>query len=397
MFSRRSQKILVVIVSLLLLAGCSSLRKRTPVPAELTNSAEIPGIPNTRFWGDEWPKFSMDLFERYTAEEFQANFSGIYGKPHNYLAISGGGANGAFGAGLLAGWEEAGTRPEFTMVTGISTGALAAPFAFLGADYDSQIKKLYTTNKTQDLIKKRGVAAAFSDSIADTAPLREIIEAYINDDMIEKIAVEHKRGRRLFIGTMQLDAGRAMIWSIGAIAVSNHPEKAKLIHDVLLASSAIPVAFPPVIISVEAGGQIYDEMHVDGGTASQVFVYPAAIDWRKVVKKLKVRGSPNVYVIRNAFLDPDFNGVTRNLVPIASRSIDSLIRTQGVGDLYQIFVLCKRDGNVFNLAYIPSDFELEPTELFDPVYMSALYKRGFDMAKNGYRWLDAPPGLILNR
>ena len=394
MTSKQNQRILVVIMSLLLLAGCSSVRKRTPVPAELTSSAQIPGIPDARFWGDEWPKFSLDKFESYTVAEFQANFSGIYGQPHNYLAISGGGANGAFGAGLLAGWAKAGSRPEFTMVTGVSTGALAAPFAFLGADYDDQIKKLYTTTRTQDIIKKRGIAAPFSDSMADTAPLRVLIEDYVSDDMIEKIALEHKRGRRLFIGTMQLDAGRAMIWSIGAIAVSNRPEKAKMIHDILMASAAIPVAFPPVMIAVEAGGEIYDEMHVDGGTASQVFVYPAAIDWRKIVEKLNVQGRPNVYVIRNAFLEPDFNGVTRNLVPIASRSIDSLIRTQGVGDLYQIFVLCKRDGNDFNLAYIPADFELEPTELFDPIYMAALYKRGFDLAKNGYRWSDAPPGLI---
>jgi len=283
------------------------------------------------------------------------------------------------------------------MVTGVSTGALAAPFAFLGADYDDEIKKLYTTTNTQDVLNKRRFRAAFSDSMADTAPLRALIAAYITEDMIKRIATEHKRGRRLFIGTMQLDAGRSMIWNIGAIAASNHSEKANLIHDILLASASIPVAFPPVMVSVEAGGQPYDEMHVDGGTASQVFVYPAAVDWQKIVKKLNVQGKPNVYVIRNAFLDPDIDGITRNLVPIATRSISSLIRTQGVGDLYQIYVLCKRDGNVFNLAYIPSDFELEPTEAFDPVYMTALYKRGFDMAKNGYRWLDTPPGLKLNR
>ncbi|MEH6579409.1 MAG: hypothetical protein V7731_20275 [Amphritea sp.] len=102
-------------------------------------------------------------------------------------------------------------------------------------------------------------------------------------------------------------------------------------------------------------------------------------------------------MIRNAFLEPDFNGVTRNLLPIASRSIESLIRTQGVGDLYQIYTLCQRDGNVFNLAYIPADFDLEPTEGFDPVYMTALYELGLKMAKAGYQWSNTPPGLELKK
>lgn len=388
---------LIICTGMLGLSACSSTPERTPLPPDLTNVAEIHDIPQARFWSDEWPKFSSDIFEAYTETDYKEHFSAIYGKPHNYLAISGGGANGAFGAGLLAGWAETGTRPEFTMVTGVSTGALTAPFAFLGSDYDDELKLVYTTTTTANITTKRGIFAIFSDAMTGTAPLRALIEKYFTPDMINAIAKEHKRGRRLFIGTMNMDAGRGMIWNIGAIAASNNPDRVKLIHDVLQASSAIPVAFPPVIISVEANGQTYDEMHVDGGAASQVFVYPAAIDWRTIIKKLDAQGNPNVYVIRNAFLDPSFNGVTRNLLPIASRSIESLIRTQGVGDLYQIYTLCQRDGNDFNLAYIPADFDLEPTEGFDPVYMTALYERGFKMAKAGYQWSNTPPGLKLKK
>ena len=161
------------------------------------------------------------------------------------------------------------------------------------------------------------------------------------------------------------------------------------------ASAAIPIAFPPVIIPVEANGQRYDEMHVDGGTGSQVFVYPAATNWKEITKKLKAKGRPQVYVIRNAFLEPDYNGVVRSLMPIAGRSIDSLIRTQGIGDLYQIYALCKRDDNDFNLAYIPSDFTEVPTEGFDPVYMKKLYERGFNMAVKGYPWTHTPPGFDI--
>lgn len=381
-------------VLVFVVAGCASVPERNPLPLELTAQAGIPGIPEARFWGDEWPKFSIEKFETYTDADYRRYFSGVYDRPHSYLTISGGGANGAFGAGLLAGWTASGTRPEFTMVTGISTGALTAPFAFLGPDYDDKLKQLFTTTTTSDIIEERSlISALFSDSLADTKPLRAMIGRYITADIIEAIAREHQRGRRLFIGTMNLDAGRSVIWNIGAIAASDYSRKLELIHDVLQASAAIPIAFPPVLIPVEVDGQRYDELHVDGGTGSQVFVYPAAVNWREITKKLKVNGDPTIYVLRNAFLDPDYRGVKRSLLPIASRSIDSLIRSQGIGDLYQIYALCKRDGNDFNLAYIPSSFTDEPSEAFDPVYMSNLFELGRSLAMKGYPWDKSPPNL----
>jgi predicted acylesterase/phospholipase RssA len=386
---------LVAIGLLLAVAGCAGTPKRNPVPAELTSQVGLEGIPEARFWGDEWPKFSMERFETYTDADFRKHFSGIYGKTHTYLAISGGGANGAFGAGLFAGWTAHGTRPEFTMVTGISTGALTAPFAFLGPDYDDDLKKLYTTTSTKDILKERGmISAIFSDSMADTTPLKAMIAKYITADLMNAIAREHHRGRRLFIGTVNLDAGRSVIWNIGAISASNYPHKLELIHDILRASAAIPVAFPPVAISVEKNGRQYDELHVDGGAGSQVFVYPAAVDWKDITEKLKVKGIPKVYVIRNSFLEPDYQGINRSMLPIASRSIDALIRTQGIGDIYQIYALCERDGNDFNLAYIPAEFTEKPSEGFDPVYMGKLYELGYQMASKGYPWDKAPPGFI---
>ncbi len=375
--------------------GCAGKPVRNPLPLELTNEASIPGIPEARFWGDEWTKYALERINTYTDDDYRRTVPDIYNKPHNYLAISGGGANGAFGAGLLVGWTQAGIRPDFTMVTGISTGALTAPFVFLGPDYDDELKKIYTTTTTKQIaISRNKIVAAFSDSMTDTGPLRALIESYINSDVIEAIARKHKGGRRLYIGTANIDAGRAVIWNIGAIASSDYSGKVKLIHDVLQASSAIPVAFPPVIIPVEANGLIYDEMHVDGGTGAQVFVYPAAIDWKIVTKKLKVHGTPKVFVIRNSFIDPDYTGVKRNILPIGARAIDSLIRTQGIGDLYQIYALCMRDGNDFNLAYIPSSFTEEPSEFFDPVYMGKLYDLGYQMAVTGYSWQKYPPGFL---
>jgi predicted patatin/cPLA2 family phospholipase len=386
---------LAAIGLLMAVVACASTPARNPVPPELTSKVGIEGIPEARFWGDEWPKFSLERFETYTDADFQEHFSAVYEKTHSYLAISGGGANGAFGAGLFAGWTESGTRPEFTMVTGISTGALTAPFAFLGPDYDDELKQVYTSTSTRDILKKRGILSAiFGDSMSDTTPLKILIAKYVTADMVSAIAKEHQRGRRLYAGTVNLDAGRSVIWNIGAIAASAYPHKLDLIHDILRASAAIPVAFPPVAISVESHGKQYEELHVDGGAGSQVFVYPAAVDWKHITKKLKVQGQPKVYVIRNAFLEADYQGLNRSVLPIAIRSIDSMIRTQGIGDLYQIYALCERDGNDFNLAYIPAEFTEAPKEAFDPVYMGKLYELGYQMARKGYPWVKAPPGFI---
>jgi len=378
------------------IAGCSSVPERKPLPAELTLHAEIAGIPEARFWADEWPTFSEDIFTQFSDDDFRRNFSGVYEKPHNYLAISGGGANGAFGAGIFSGWTANGTRPEFSMVTGVSTGALTAPFVFLGPEYDETLKQVYTTTSTADIAEERSfIVAVLGDSMSDTKPLQQLIAKYINDDVVAAIAKEHRKGRRLFVGTVNLDAGRSVIWNLGAIANSNHPDKGFLLREVLRASAAIPIAFPPVIFHVQANGEQYDELHVDGGTGAQVFVYPAAVNWRIITEKLKVRGQPKVYVMRNAFIEPDYQGVNRSVMPIASRTIDSLIRTQGIGDIYQIYALCKRDGNDFNLAYIPTDFNEKPTEGFDPIYMNKLFKLGYKMGLEGYQWRKVPPGYTV--
>jgi predicted acylesterase/phospholipase RssA len=267
----------------------------------------------------------------------------------------------------------------------------------LGSNYDDKLEAHYTTMSTKDVAVMKGfLKGLFGEAMADTTPLRALIESYLSDELIEAIAVEHRRGRRLWIGTANLDAGRPVIWDLGAIAASNHPHRSRLIHDVLQASAAIPVAFPPVLIPVEAAGRMYDEMHVDGGTAQQVFVYPAEMNWPRVLERLHAVGRPTVYVIRNAFLDADFNGVPRKVLPIASRSIQALIRTQGLGDLYQIYALCLRDGNDFKLAHIPGAFAEQASEDFDPVYMTKLFAHARAAAKNGYEWRTEPPGFTAN-
>jgi hypothetical protein len=367
------------------------MSKRKPVPQELSSRAVVPGDPRARTWGDEAPHWTDEWFAT-PREELHAQHSGIVGCEHNYLALSGGGANGAFGAGLLTGWTEAGTRPEFTAVTGISTGALSAPFAFLGPAWDHRLKQVYTTYSTKDLVKKTPLAAVTSSAMFSTKGLQGLIARFFDEEVLEAVAAEYRdKARRLSIGTTNLDALRPVIWDISRIAASGHQDALKLIRKVMLASASIPIAFPPVKFEVEVDGRRYDEMHVDGGAAAQIFLYPTGLDWARVLERLEVKGRPNVYLIRNSCHTPDWKATKPMLLPIALRTVKSLIRTQGIGDVFRVYLAAQRDGLDFHLADIPEDFDNQPAEQFDPVYMRKLFDLGYSHAKSGYHWKHTPP------
>jgi hypothetical protein len=313
-----------------------------------------------------------------------------------YLAISGGGADGAYGAGVMCGWTDAGTRPEFKVVTGISTGALTAPFVFLGPAYDDRLRKVYTSVSTDEIATSRGMLAAlYSDALMDTVPLRTLLGTLVDERMMQDIAREYARGRLLMVATTNLDANRGVIWNVGAIASSGDPKALKLIHDILIASAAIPAAFPPVMIDVELDGVRYQEMHVDGGAKAQVFLYPPTFALSARASEEGIERERVAYVIRNARLDPQWASVQRRTLSIAGRAISSLIQTQGVGDLYRIYMITQRDGVGFNLAFIPPTFNVKATEDFDPVYMTKLFEVGYTAATapGGYPWHKSPPGF----
>jgi predicted patatin/cPLA2 family phospholipase len=384
MKTKPSATLFVFIVIAFLLCSCATVPRRNPLPEKFGDTAQIPDIPRAKFWGDESPSFFRANVGQ-SRDKLMQQFAGVFGREHHYLALSGGGSKGAFGAGLLVGWSAAGTRPEFTMVTGISTGAIIAPLAFLGSAYDTQLKEMYTKYSTKDLVVKRNILSALTgSSAADTAPMRKMLAKYIDQEVMEAIAAEHKKGRRLFVATTNIDAKRPVIWNVGLIASSGQPGALELIQRIILASAAIPAVFPPVLFEVEAEGMRYDEMHVDGGAASQVFLYPADLDWKFVLQRFEVKGTPKAYVVRNSPLKPDWETIYPKILPIAGTSINSLIRTQGIGDMYRIYLDCQRDGIDFNLAYIPDHFDLKPNEDFDPVYMGKLFDLGYQMARNGY-------------
>jgi predicted acylesterase/phospholipase RssA len=397
-----SSLVMLFTLSLLILQGCGPRARLKAVPDALDTRALVPGLDGGIRYFPRDPEHVQLFIDAYLKSlELEKAYLATQGHteplpPMAILGISGGGDNGAFAAGFLNGWTKAGTRPQFKIVTGVSTGALIAPFAFLGPAYDEKLKDLYTNISFKDIAKKRSMIAIVSnDAMADNAPLKKLVEKYITQDVLDAIAAEQAKGRMLLIGTVNLDARRPVIWNITEIAASHNPGALKLFRSLLIASSAIPGTFPPVMIDVEADGKKYQEMHVDGNTATQVFIYPAAVRLNDVAARVGVVDRERkLYIIRNARLDPEWAQVERRTLPIALQAVTTLIQYQGIGDLYRIYAVTQRDGVEFNLAYIPPTFKTPHKEEFDTNYMRSLYDVGYGLAEKNYSWTKRPPVLI---
>jgi predicted patatin/cPLA2 family phospholipase len=385
----------VTLVATLLLAGCASI-ERHPVPIEAMDQAIIPGMPGVRDWGDEVSEhFQADVVQA-AREAREAEGTASNTSPVNVLVLSGGGSNGAFGAGILAGWTEAGTRPSFRLVTGVSTGALIAPFAFLGPVYDAELEEAFTNVTRKDIYRIRNPLAIFKkDSLARTDPLARQIEQLINQELLQAVAAEHRRGRRLFIGTTNLDAQRLVVWNMGAIAASDQPGSLDLFRDVLLASASIPVAFPPVYIDVEVDGRRFDEMHVDGGVTAELFLWGAMVDIADTARELQIDIPPiAIYIIRNGPLQAVPEQVDPKLVDIASRSMLTLLNSIAMGDLVRIWTQTEGNGVDFNYVGIPPEQPETPTASFKPQEMRRLFELGRALALEPDTWRTKPPAWL---
>jgi hypothetical protein len=382
----------LILIIALLLGGCSTLERKAAVPSSDLSRAQISGQPSSRYLIAT--SAGINSFVDDVAQIEKAKGKEVLKGRGNYLSLSGGGDNGAFGAGLLVGWAENGTRPEFTLVTGISTGALIAPFAYLGKDFDPVLREVYTQIKPSDVFKARSfLAGIFSDGLADTSPLLRLISKYINSEFLQKVAHEYNNnGRWLLIGTTNIDVGTPVIWNMGQIASIGTPESLELFRRILLASASIPGAFPPVMFDFMIDGKEFQEMHVDGGATTQVFLYPSAAATRAREVGMKRRSDRQAYIIRNARLDVDWQETERRTLSIAGRAISQLIQSQGLGDLYRIYNITQDDGVGFNLAYIGADFNFPHREEFDTKYMQALFDYGYQRGKKGYEWNKYPPG-----
>lgn len=383
----------LVMLAVLLVAGCAHLSRLPAVPASGTSRPTVLGIPDARFTPSETRAIialGRQLYER-EVKYFTTVKQPL--PPENILALSGGGDNGAFGAGLLVGWSEKGTRPEFKVVTGISTGALIAPFAFLGPEYDRVLTEISTTIEHKDIFQTRPMLAGFvSDALADSTPLQNMIANYVDERLVTQIGEEYRRGRVLVIVTTNLDAGMPVMWNLGAIAESGHAAAVATIRKVLLASAAIPALLPPVMFDVTVDGVEHQELHVDGGASMQTFLYPPTMR----LGQLDGRGPPRArtaYVIRNGRLSESWNETERSTLSIARRAVATLTTNSGVGDLYRMYAQAKRDGVLLRLAFIDDDFAEPHTTEFDHAYMSKLFNYARAKARAGYPWRNAPPGF----
>ena len=377
---------IVLTVSLAALSACAAVRiDHTAVPAHLVENANVPDFETARTWADE---FSPAFLERIKLRQKQIRRSGIAQRDMTVLSLSGGGSDGAFGAGFLAGWTDRGDRPEFEIVSGVSTGALIAPLAFLGPDYDEELKEFYTTVTTEDILRKRFIGGLLfgGASLTSSEPFAGIIADIVTPELLDKVAREHEKGRRLFVITTNIEAERPVLWDLGQIAAYRSPQALQLFRSVILASASIPGAFPPVPIDVVAGGSTYNELHVDGGTTTNVFLAPLNVS-------LPYRGSDRrarIYVIRNGKLSPEYKTLEPVTLQIAGRAITTLIKYQNNADIRRIQILARRNGSGFQMVSIPTEFDMESEEPFDRAYMNALYDYGYSAGLSGKLWTRNP-------
>jgi hypothetical protein len=334
--------------------------ERTPYTEQERESAVVPGLPGVRFFADSLGAFAEAL-------------------PRDkgpWLILSSGGSTGAYGAGVVCGLTQSGKRPEFSVVTGVSIGALMAPYAFLGGKYDDQLRDSFLQLTSADVFED----ASRADSLVDTWPLKNLLARRVTPELIADVAAEHRKGRRLFVVTTDLDAERAVVWNMGAIAAHGGEAAINLFRQVLLAASAIPGVFPPVYIDVESGDRKFQEMHVDGGVFGPFFVAPPSWLIEPASEQLPVS---QLYVILHSKLVPEFEVTGTEKILILGRTISAAVKAGAQAELALLAAAAKRDGIELNVAYVDSAFHQPAQTAFDPKQMQALFDLGLEQAKNG--------------
>jgi hypothetical protein len=361
-------------------AACGSV-PRTPYSSEQANFAIVPGIPGARVFADA----SVETIAELAANPQRK------AKGFTYLALSGGGGDGAYGAGVLNGWTESGRRPEFTLVSGVSTGALIAPFAFLGSSYDPYLTEFYTSGVAGELVAAPSLTnVLFGSGLFGDGRLRGLIDRYVTDDLLRAVAEEHAKGRRLLVVTTNLDSQRAVIWNMGAIAASGVPNARELFRDVLAASASIPAVFPPQFIDVSAGDARFKEMHVDGSVVTPVFTLPQSLLLRD--GRIRTGGKAEIYVVINGRLEPDFEVTKDNTLSIVERSFTTASRARSRATLTATYALARTNGIGFNLTYIDeAGPKASAAKGFDTAYMRALYAEGLEKGRTGTFWQHTVP------
>jgi hypothetical protein len=331
--------------------------------------ARLPGMPaDVRFWGD-----SVAEFQRALPAE-----------PGPWLILSTGGEEGAYGAGFLSSWAATGTRPQFSVITGVSTGALMATYTFAGGKYDEELHQVYTTISASDIFE----VATTPESLSDSWPLGKTIEKRVTPEMLAAVAAEHRKGRRLFVVTTNLDAGRPTVWNMGAIAAQGGDAGLKLFRQVLLAAASIEGMFPPVYFTVEANGRQFEEMHGDGGATGPLYFGPEAYLAPPSPLRFPATG---LYAIFNGKLTTEFYLPSRSTAGILGRSIGIALKAGARLQLALAGVAAQKAGIPLEVTYVDDGFAKVGRGLFDPKYMNALYDYGLAQGRGEDRFRKGPP------
>lgn len=351
---------------------------------ELNPAAELVGAAE---------RFRKDRQQKLSEQSISEGGVAATHPGRNILCLSGGGSSGAYAVGVLVGWSERGDRPSFDVVTGISTGALIAPSAFLGPKYDHEMKQFFTTVESKDIYTVRRFWGVFDESYADTSPLASRINAFLTAEVMQDLADAHKKGRRLYIGTTEEEGKQFVIWDIGAMAVRNGPRDRELITNVLLASSAAPGFFPAVKIDVTVNGSPHTERHVDGGVSQALFYRPPYVprEDRSAVAARDIAGT-KVYVIvaGKIYADPE---VIRPWSLNQAGNVSTLIYAQTRGDLQRLYTVCLLTGMDYFVSAIPPDYPTQTSSAeFKPVAMTALFEEGRRVMHSANPWRTLPPG-----
>ena len=379
-------------------AAKKSTDERPDYTAAQAATARPEGLPaSVRIAGDD-------------VRAFQALIDGAARAADPWLVLSGGGENGAFAAGLLSGWSERGDRPEFGVVTGVSTGALIAPFAFaaptLGQKADAALRENYTEISAADVFEFGGTP----DSLIDTWPLKERIGRAVTPALLKAVAAEHAKGRRLLIATTQVDSERPVLWDMGAIAQrsaeAGDPRALSLFRAIVLASTAVPGVFPPVAIPAEAKEgskdgnkagtktKTFAELHDDGGAMAPFYLAPAAALDGEARLRLPTH---RVYLIVNNRLEPEFQMASRTTLSVLGRTMSAAIKAQTRAALALSKGFAERTGLDLRIALIDGRFAKTSEKPFDQPYMRALFAHGEALARDGSAFAQAhSPATALN-
>ncbi|MGX4771732.1 patatin-like phospholipase family protein [Bradyrhizobium guangdongense] len=365
----------LVLACSLALTACTSL-PRTPYTAADASASRVLDIDGLRRYADE-------PVTRFNFEQDKATGS------RTYLALSGGGADGAYGVGVLNGWTVAHNRPAFSVVSGVSTGGLIAPFAFLGSQYDDTLRELYTSGIAESLLNDPSIMRVlFGSGLFGNTRLRELVARYVGPEILAQVARENAKGRRLLVVTTDLDTQRTAIWDMGKIAAVGTPKALKLFRDVMAASASIPLVFPPIMIEAEGGGRRFQEMHVDGGVTAPVLTLPEAL---LLQGRLPGNAKMDIYILVNKKIERNFELVANSTIDVASRSLSSITQSQTRSIILSTYDFAQRNHLGFHLSYIERDYPAPPSEGFDTAYMRALYQYGYEKAAAGQAWTSRMP------